>query len=171
MNAALSDVLDSLAADEARLARLLDTYGVVAGRPDATAEAQAIADQLAMEMHAYSVAVRQALFPALPHAGERRPEDSDALASCEWLAARAAASDLSGPQRDQLVDQLRQATLQLAEHQRSTLWPQLQFREESSLAAAYRRSHEAARQTWQRLRSRGQPPEDEAADPVGAPPG
>ncbi|MFN6996288.1 MAG: hypothetical protein ACK4PH_18985 [Aquincola tertiaricarbonis] len=167
----MSPVLDSVAADEARLARLLDTYGVVAGRADAAAEAQAIAEQLALEMHAYSVAVRQALFPALPQPGERRPEDSDALASCEWLAARAAASDLSGPQRDQLVDQLRQATLQLAAHQRDQLWPQLQGGDGPALAAQYRAAHEAARETWKRLRSRGQPPEDEAADPVGTPVG
>lgn len=165
----MAQVLDGLAADEARLSRLLDTYAVVEGRPDASAEGQALAAQLAMEMHAYSLAVRQALHPALPDAGELLPQDSDGLAQCEWLAARAAAADLSVAQRDALVRQFREALDRMRAHQRSALWPRLPADRLAALDADYRHSAQAARKAWQRLRDRGQGPEDEAADPVGPP--
>ena len=165
----MSNVLDSMAADEARLGRLLDTYSVVEGRADASAEGEAIAAQLALEMHAYSLAVRQALYPALPAAGELSPEDSDALAQCEWLAARAAAADLSGPQRDSLVAQLREAMATLSAHQRQKLWPRLPADRLAELDANYHHSLQAARDSWKKLRDRSQPPEDESADPVGSP--
>lgn len=159
--------LDSVADDESRLSRLLETYTVVEGRPDAAAEGQALAAQLAMEMHAYSLAVRHALLPALPQAGELLPQDSDGLAQCEWLAARAAAADLSVPQRDALVRQLREALQAMREHQRLAVWPRLPADRLAQLDADYRHSAQAAREAWKRLRGRGQAPEDESADPVG----
>lgn len=163
----MADVLHSVADDESRLSRLLETYTVVQGRPDAAAEGQALAAQLAMEMHAYSLAVRQALHTALPHAGALLPQDSDGLAQCEWLAARAAAADLSGPQRDALVGQFREAFDAMRAQQRSHLWPRLPANRLAALDADYRHSAQAAREAWKRLRQSDQAPEDESADPVG----
>ncbi|MEF7614616.1 hypothetical protein V4F39_11910 [Aquincola sp. MAHUQ-54] len=163
MEAAKPVALPGLAADEARLQRLIETYAVVAGRADAVGEAQALAEQLSLEVHSYGLALRQALFPALP-AGAA---DEAALARCERIAARAAGAPLLPEQRDARVAELAAALTDVVMQQRLHLWPRLPEAQCAVLDRAYADSVDVARTTWQRLRTRGEAPENEDADPVG----
>ncbi len=160
-------LLPQVADDEARLTRLLETYRSVAGRPDAAAEAQALAAQLVLEVGAYALALRQAVYPALPAAvAGADPGVGEGLHACEALAARAAAPDLPVPVRDGLVGALAAMRARQAAYPVQKLWPLLPPARRRALASAYQEAVETARAGWARLRARGEV-EDEDADPVG----
>jgi hypothetical protein len=166
----MAGVLDSVADDEARLQRLLLTYAVVAGREDAAAEAAALASQLSLEIHAYALALRQAVFPALPvePAGTpSKPPAGEGLDACEALAARAAAPGLAVMERDALVAELGTMLAHQIAYQQQRLWPLLSVSDLATLDRAYADTVRVGRETWQQLRARGSAPEDESDDPVG----
>lgn len=163
----MAALLEEVAEDEARLTRLLATYRTVAGRPDEAAQAQALAAQLSLEVHAYTLALRETVYPALPvEIDGADPAVGEGLHACEALAARAAAPGLPVPVRDGLVGELESMLARQVAYQSQKLWALLPKARLRALAGAYAQTMADARAGWARLRARGEV-EDEDADPVG----